>query len=212
MRKNSCVRFAVEITLYFISRWWERSHERGWKGGKKKRAGEKIKSVKFTLPIKRKINAASRSRLPEAIIFEIQDPPAYFVRRPEKITYLFMISPCAVKEGKDRAVCVRIRLMLPRIVKVKESDRWWIHFLRRKVIYEPYDSPYRSVPTGNDVGVWDSSRAQIRVMTREYPFSKQWSWERRQRRTWWRSLCIGIRTTLHVNNDRKISDRLYIDW
>lgn len=53
--------------------------------------------------------------------------------------------------------------MLPPIVKVKESDRWWIRFLRRKVIYEPYDSSYTPICTGNNVGVWDSSRAQIRV-------------------------------------------------
>lgn len=62
---------------------------------------EKIQSVKFTSPIKGKINVASRARSPKAIIFEIQGPPAHSWK-PED--YLFMVSPLEArkkKPGKD---------------------------------------------------------------------------------------------------------------
>lgn len=91
LRKNSCIRSAIEITLYFIS-WWQAEPRR------RKieiRGEQKIKSVKFMSSIKRKINVASCVCSPKAIIFKIQGPPAHSWKRED---YLFMVSPL----GKGR--------------------------------------------------------------------------------------------------------------
>lgn len=180
------------------------------KEAREKERKKKIKSVKFTLPIKRKINVASRARLPKAIIFEIQDPSARISWKPKK-DYLFMVSRCKRGEG-PRSVYSRPFDVASNRPKLKRVTADGFVFYVGRLFMNLTILP-TAICTGNDVGVWDSSRAQIRVMTRVSVRFKQRS-EKRQRRTWWRSLGVEIykkHVTHNNNNDDKISDRLYID-
>jgi len=89
LRKNSCIRPAIEITLYFIF-WWRAELRR------RKieiREEKKIKSVKFTSSIKRKINVGSCVH-PRRSSSRFRVLP--HIRGNGKITYLWF--PRSVKE------------------------------------------------------------------------------------------------------------------
>lgn len=113
----------------------ERKRER------EKERRKKIKSVKFTLPIKRKINAASRAHaFTRSNHLQESGPSRAFVKTGKD--YLFMVS--RDKEGRD-ACAVYIRLMLPSIVKVKErvtADEFVFYVGRLFMKVYERDSPY----------------------------------------------------------------------
>lgn len=98
-------------------------------------------------------NVVSWPRSPEGDHPWDSTPCSARVRGNEKVTYFRgggegggtpETSREQMEKGGGHGV---LRLMLPRSWLVKKREgRWWIRFPGRKVIYEPHQSPHRSVP------------------------------------------------------------------
>lgn len=119
----------------------------------------KIRPVKFTRSIKKKINAAvildTLARRRSSSRFKTLSR----IPGNGKITYLRGSGNAQQLRGDGRRRQPYVAFDVTSNWLVKKQTRWWIRFPRRKVIYEPHESRHRSVP-GTTWGFEDSSATE----------------------------------------------------